>query len=213
MFNSLLKHVNMTRCTFLWESFSGERKKLNTTATHHHLKIPTLKQVAGSKKSNSSPATYLSHSPKNSRSLLFAGVFFVNCPLKMSFILYNYLLAISTTVQLHNSRGAKKRQRNYTTKQGGTPVIAGSRRTSVAERQRDSLQGTPTSMESFPKITSFSFSLNCLVISTLQMMFEVTLLYCNSVYAQLWSTLILPSRFYVFSSMPFLLWCCNFRLW
>lgn len=95
----------------------------------------------------------------------------------------NYLLAISTTVQLHNSRGTKKRQRNYTTKQGGTPVIAGSRRTSVAERQRDSLQGTPTSMESFPKITSFWFSIHCLVISTLQMMLEVTLLYCNSIYA------------------------------
>lgn len=68
---------------FLW----GKKKKLNTTATHHHLKIPTLKQVAGSKKSNSSPATYLSHSPKNSRSLLFAGCLFLwtaHCKFRLS---------------------------------------------------------------------------------------------------------------------------------
>lgn len=72
--------------------FLGE--EMNRPATHHHLKTPTLKQVAGSKKSNSSPATYLSHSPKNSRSLLFAEVFFCELPIE-SFVYPNYLLAAS----------------------------------------------------------------------------------------------------------------------
>lgn len=77
-----------------------------TTATHH-LKTPTLKQVAGSKKSNSSPATYLSHSPKNSRSLLFAGVFFNELPVE-NFVYPNYPIAISTTVQLRKQQGDQK---------------------------------------------------------------------------------------------------------